>query len=372
MILLACWLLLPRLVETDRASILLETFSRYGLGFTHLPFLTTIALAPLAWLVLLGWKRQTPILMGWIVTFLSLEMTPFTGFIFQNDHFRAVVLILSWLSLGYLFSQDQESRKGARTTTLAVLVFASFMTLWKLADLLRNPSVDLSLVQLAYWIPLLIASMDIVGVRRKTTVTALLLSSIALGIFGSVSVFARELFPDDELARRSHAAEAITQATLPTDTICTDPASADRFAAATPRRIIPSTVYRFLPESDETQINLLASLSSVYDEEAAGDTEAMHHVVEQDRYLPCSQNAWFIRIATKFGLSLKTADNISGCPRELMDAQWKVVREGSTSAKIADVCPWIIVADEKKDFWHLPDAAQEIRLDDATLINLKP
>lgn len=194
----------------------------------------------------------------------------------------------------------------------------------------------------------------------------------------SIDVIRREIQPDGELRHRATISQLIIQETQPTDTICTDPKNADRFAANTPRRIIPATTYRFLPESGALQLSVIKILAANYDFERADQLEAFHHLVEQDRYLPCQENAWFVALAARLSIPTSTALAIAGCPKEQLDRQWQDVLQAShtsstsTSVSLQTICPWLLIPNDQHSFWHIPPSTKQSIAEDVSLIRIAP
>ncbi len=398
---LACLLLgslglvtLPHLLTTPAAHIQLETFARYGLGFTHLPFVSTLVFVVMGWLIAILWyARHKPNtahaliapFTSWLIALFSLELTPFTGIVFQNDHFRAFIMILSWFSLVFFVAHTETQTSSAQhakrlhaLTPIIIFCLSIFFLISKTIPLIKNPSDDLLPIHLAYWLPLAITCFVFLTKNKTCALLSLLFFSGIIGGIASVDVIRREIQPDSELRHRAAISQLILQETRQTDTICTDPKNADRFAANTPRRIIPATTYRFLPESDASQLDVIKTLATSYDFNRADQLETFHHLVEQDRFLPCQENAWFVALASRLSIPTSTAHAIAGCPKEQLDRQWEEILQishtssTSTSVSLQTICPWLLIPNDQRPFWHIPPSMKQFITEDVSLIHVAP
>jgi hypothetical protein len=385
-------------ISGGRLEALVDLFTRYGLAWTRLPFLTTAILVPLFWLgclILLLRRFPThqgrilPFLWGWLIIFFCFEFSPFTGIVFQNDHFRTITLILSWLSGAFvlhLASEESEvsalfSKKGWIGTLGLVLTLVSFlMVFWKGGEFLLTWQ-DLSFVQFVFWLPVATSFFVLrftFSPRHMSRIV--LVVCAAMGLVGGVSVFVREFSDLHRLRQQQIWQKEITRLVPEGEYICTDPVSADRVAPSVPRLVMPAVTYRFFPESDVTQFDFLARYVSVFDLSHApqDQREMMEHVVRQDRYITCVHGQWFEKIASRIGVEQKTVDRVTGCPRKKMEEDWKWLRAASevpSSAEgirlLSHTCSWILMTPGNESLWRVPETYPRTSIGDGgTLVDI--
>ncbi len=359
------WLIFLRVEPTALAPIL-DTFKRYGLGWTRFPFFSTALLPVIGWIILTGYiaKRKTdfshiyPLFLGWITVWFCFEFTPFTGVLFQNDHFRSTVLFLSWFSLAAMWDIPWKSfrftDRSTRIPFLILLIALAF--LFKNCYLLLSiPNQDLSYIHIAYWLPLALASIRFfytpLFLERVSIIIALF-----IGLMGGWSVWKREWLASPMLQSLQPLIGAV-EATVPaSEPICTDIMWADRLAANIPRLIIPSITVRFLPQTEDKQEETLASFANFYRPAHQAEQRWIDDVIWRDGSLPCIQLRWTRPFLHSLGFSESSINKLIDCPQEsfMQERERITLRSLSPQNKKTSVCPWVIVRDEASSSWHLP------------------
>lgn len=358
-----------------RIQTTLDVFMRYGVGFTHLPFLTTAALVPLGWLgitVLQGRTTTQPsqhllaLYSGWLVTFFCFEMTPFTGIVFQNDHFRGFVLLLTWIHLGFLYkthvSPSQKPSPSTRVLLGGIFFLSLAVSVWKATLFLFAPSDDLSIIQVAYWVPLTLASFLMLASGYKR-----LVPYIGVGIFcvlatvASVNIYGRHFHHPEDLELRAHIRELVLSHVPLEDRICIDPVRGSPIAANTPRVLLPSSTYRFRAEAEAEQITLLQAYTLGFmAQKDAHEESHLRAIIAQDQALPCQQYRWARSLFTRFGMTEARANALIGCPAARLATLSQFVFDhssipSSTHRQVFQrACPWIIVMPGLNYLWNVP------------------
>lgn len=362
----------------------LEIFTRYGLGFTHLPFVTTSLATVLGWIIILALcnhssqkneRLDRSLLTGWLVAFFCLELSPFTGIVFQNDHFRAIILLLSWLSLSRVISAfgSLEFSRRAKQAIFCVGALSATFVIWKASRLIKYYHDDLSIIQVAYWLPLLGASIYLLLPKiRQNFATLFLLASAPFALFAAHQVIMREIAHPKRLREQALLRDEIVQKVEPNTRICTDPEQADRIAASIPRFIIPGITYRFLPESENTQLQFLRA----YVQGWRGKNEAerqshLERLIAQDQYLPC--NPFTEKILTKLEFTPSQIDTLTGCPRNHLKTALQYVTAGFADPAegmraFKEACPRVLILPHQENRWNIPTDAKTHSLSNGSLL----
>lgn len=367
---------------SDHLIATIEVFQRYGLGFTHLPFFTSAILLPICWLIVLGVQARahhTPpralfLWQGWLVLLFCFEMGPFAGIVFQNDHFRALALILSWMSLSIVYQSDPHNiSKQQKRLIYPVLGLALLMTFWKIALFLLQPFHDLAMVQAAYWIPLTWATITLVFSNTRTRLLFIVPAvCVGLGTFAATSIMVRASRDPAALVEQEHVRDQILSLVPATQQICIDPLHADTMAAITPRMIIPSVTYRFLPESEATQTDFLRGYFDGWRGANTGERAASaRRLAAQDQYLPCSESSWIAAPLLRLSWNQDQINTLTGCPqRHINDVANQILDDQKSVSKDAFLksCPWVLVMPGQEDSWKLPVSSTRFILSRETLL----
>lgn len=362
----------------------LEVFTRYGLGFTHLPFLSTSLLTVIGWITILlisdhssakNTSLTRSLLTGWLVTFFCFELSPFTGIVFQNDHFRAIILLLSWLSLFQVVSSFSSLELQQRTKQIipCIAALSAVFIIWKSARLVIHYHDDLSIIQVAYWLPLLGGSIYLAfpAIRQHFAII-FVVASLPFTIFAAQKVIQREIARPQTLREQAHLRDEIMAKVDKETRICTDPGQANRIASFIPRLILPAVTYRFLPESEQAQQDFLRAYAYGWQGQTKIEQQAhLERLIAQDQYLPCN------RLTEKFlkslGLTEKQIDPLTGCPRNSMKTALYFVTTDFPTKKeseraFAKACPWILIPPKQTDRWRIPTEAKTYPLSNGTLL----
>ncbi len=377
------------------APTIFSVYARSGISFSHMLFVSNTVLATFLWLLLLmcAWPSSRGsehdcargfLASSWIVVLCLWLSSPLVGVFIQNDHFVILAVMLSWMSVSPFLSSPTsvEFTQRTRRISYSIALFASLFFVYILQKALRNiTQFETYTIHLSIWLTLAWAGwsywLTTGRIRSETFVKkskySLLFVATLAGSLGLAVVIRREMIKIPNIRLRLPVIEWI-QANVPVEqAVCVDPFNASVYGAHDARLTLPNLSNLFFVEEDDAQHRRLKTLGSAYDTVAAKDEYLFQSLINGTRLQACEQFATTARFLQKMGISHERVNQFIGCDEQRANLYtYEVMR--SIRARVVDVkvfrstCPWVIIPDSAKPFWHIPDSYREIRVTNETSI----
>lgn len=368
-------------------QILLDKYGRHGVNFSRFPTLVKTVLAMVVWISAFFFLAKRFVhknvelsrifseqCLIWTVLFFCWFQNSFTGFFLYADHFINLVYIFSWVGFSVIwahrvaiFADVEQYQRISKWISRGLLAVSSIILLHVLLVSFRSfKDLDVFLGHFTIWMPM-VAALLIVSCpqRRIIEKTSILIIgfSVVLGMAASCIVAKRilERSPDASVV---NAIESIR--TLPRDvSICSDPNTADFFAAHTEYPIFPAeaTLTYLVPEKDIQ--DRLYTLVGAYDVRSAGTHRSLQFFSEHFRTSTCDfgfgMNERSIALVMKMGFGQYEARKMAGCPIDLIsrlrtDLDAAIDRHVLDGDRFRSACPYVLIPDEQQSLWQLPDS----------------
>ncbi len=388
---LARWILQPsQLVKY-------ETYERLGLAFTRIPFVANPFIAVICWVaILFVLGRMLPntgrlahriegLQIAWIALLLTWQFTPFMGVFFQNDHLRTPVVILAWFSLALVWNmREREELRPlpfwCNTLLWVVMATAVVFVVRVLASGYVFHDEFLNVLHITQWLTVLCVGSWIIFrangagfIKKRASLYWILFLSALIGIPAWIHIHRVELPRITKTLSQIPIIEWMRENVPEKDAVCTDPETAAFLGIHVERMFHPLAMTRYLPLSNEDSLSILLQIASAYDVKAAGATKAFKRFVRQDRSNSCAQYLRQANILRGLGLAEDRIQEMIGCPTAILEEE-----QGKMAAMIdtrtmnekefSAVCPWVVVSESKREFWHFPSAYGTITFPDGTTI----
>jgi len=360
----------------------LAFYERNGIGFAHVPLVSNTTLASVLWLWALTRlhrvRRDAPVeLTGWMwIVMLVLWLSPpLVGLDLLNDHFIIVAAMLSWMSLALFVREPAESdvsTKPFRDRVLfGIAIVASLFFLYVLQQALRNVGqFAVYTIHLSLWLALAVAASSLAWRRIRWP---LLVLCVLLGTIGLVSTLNRNKNEMPGLLSRLPTITWIQEHVPTGEAICADPVNAKIFAAHAGRLTYPSESNLMFPESDDVLQRRLVTIGGAYDTFAAQDQDSFSFLINGVRDVACDQFAKLAAILRTLGTSDASVNRFIGCRREKALAFERDVLDAVRATPLnadafRELCPWVIIPDDRKPYWSLPERYEEIRVQEGVSV----
>jgi len=378
-----------RTISDDRFRVLWETNIRLGLGFTRLPMFTSMLIAAVLWTACVVWAawrlregiwadRLERLSVLWFGILGCWFLSPFTGVYLHTDHFRLITLIaagLSGLMFWLAFRTYPASIRGRERLFLSGI---GAIALLFVVNILFQPYAfngdQLQTIHLTVWFLLLIAVL--VSLRpsvslNRTFIVAVCIGAGLIGALPYVAAFVR----NDAIMKDAHRFQMsiawIQSQTHSDETICTDPGSADLFAAHTKHRVLVNQQSFFSEETDAALYERLRIIASRYDLDTSGARDAWTNYAMANEGTICQQFEYLDRIPLIRNLPVSVRERLGGCDREKLDRNAALVAAMVPDESISDdafiqTCPVVVVT--RGNRWNLPRSYTEAYADNAVRI----
>ncbi len=390
--------ILIRVIPTAQWSLFIDSLERFGIAYARLPLISNSFIAMLGWLGLVFYlnnKKLESVQWAWIALLLSWLMTPFTGVYIHNDHFRAPMVMLSWISLAVIWSHLSEGtvlflghgtwvRRWFNYLPNAILGLSAFF----IVNIVRQPYAFnndfLNVLHLSHWFALAVGSWLTIRCRSnlnyfapKVFFRGLLLGSLLIGGVAGVAALKLEFFVLAAQQRYQPTVDWINSNVPATDVMCTDKDTANVLAAHAGRRIYPAETTFYLAESSQDVFRRIVILAGVYDFFGAGQGETLRYLSKIYIGIACDQFGWQVQWLSRLGFSEAKIDLLRGCPRQEIEQRIARAVAAAEEKKIDPVqfelmCPWIVVPDEQRPYWNIPAEYFELKLDRQMSIFSRP
>jgi hypothetical protein len=369
-------------------------YDRNGISLSHAPLISNTVVAMLAWIgLLLSVQRrragQDQTLMAvtwsWIVLFMVWFSPLFLGVEFLNDHFILIVAMLSWTTLAFFATTTPsvptvETSVGTRRISMGIALFASAFFFYVLQQALRHIgkfepygihlSIWLALAAAAWFAWMNMRGMTIESIWLRARIPLMVISMI-IGTLGLFAVIQRCMAQMPDLAVRAPVIGWIQTHVPEHDAVCTDPVSARIYGAHDARLTYPNESNLMFKESDDILQRRFETIIVAYDSSAAGVEGMFPFLINGVRASACDQFAKVARVLRWFGWSKEQADSFIGCQEQLASAYVKKVMDVINAHEVdatafRATCPWVIIPDDQRAYWHLPASYEETRVDSRT------
>jgi len=379
-------------------------YQRIELGLSRMPFLSNTMLILILFPVLLfilsrvvcldknSLKRLEFIFSGWLVLFFSWFHTPFTGIYTMNDHFIMPILVFSWISLAVVLSTFKNVSKKLlfkvnkvySVISFSIFLFSGIFFIFILKQPFQtNPLKFFSYsIHLSLWLALVVAAgivffglRGLLSVKFKAVLlSGILLTSVILGAFGVRAILATQNSNLSDAQLFVPAINWIKSSTSNQDiAMCSDIRTAELISAHTGQLVLPAEAWLFNPQKEEEIVQTFETLAGAYDVNGAGETALWHSYVVHYRSTLCeigprAQMRRQFSILRFLGFGEDRAREIMGCPKDIIDLEWLRVSQAIEIYKVNDralneLCPWIIVSEDKKNYWQIPDNYSKVYQD---------
>jgi hypothetical protein len=358
-----------------------------GLAFTHVPPVSNTFAAMAVWIVFFivaskGFireanadreRRLAAIQWAWISLLLAWLSTFFTGVYFHNDHFRTLVLILSWMSIAALWSSMREG--NIRFSRPAIWAFRALCAASAVfvVNILRKPyAFDhdyLNVIHLSCWFTVIMASWLVLRRRAEAAPYAwphfVIIGSILIGGVGAAAMYQSEFAEMPNRMRYVQTVEWIREHVPVNDAVCSDPVQAELLGAFTGRRTFLSNSTAISRKLITDGLRNMRTYVSGFDAVASGNLEYIRLVNHQGRSFICLQFPMQVKILKAIGISDARIDDMIGCPRELLRDLDEMTMDMVHQPEVDDeafraFCPWVVISSDRRAFWRLPGGYQEI------------
>ncbi len=384
---------------TEAGRMAFEMANRFSLSHTRMPFVSGSVLLTMAWILLLipvaqravgGLARRLEYAWtAWVVILLGFWHSPFTGAFIQNDHFRSLAVICSWLSLALLWnatrSPDMRPQRVSWVTTLmlaACLALSGFFTVKiLLAPYAWNGDL-LNVIQLAHWFALFLASLLIIRWMwarpplRPSRFGALIgLGALVIGGMGWSAALNREFSEMSAIEPWTPLFRWVDEHVPAHAALCTNHGGQgfnldDQISAITGRVVHFSNSTQYHREGNAAFMRSLYAVAGFFDAHTAvGSAELLQELSSFNQGLVCVQFPLHERLLRSLGFSQDRIDRVIGCPRESLEARWASLanalaqKKGDAQAFKA-TCPYVVIPDHAKALWRLPEGYVETRVMD--------
>lgn len=386
--------LLPYVIQTPAAKIFYESYVRHGLSFTHLPLISNSFIVMLVWIFFCSWliprategvlkKRLEEIHFGWIVLLLAWLLSSFTGVYIHNDHFRTPVLFLSWLTFAilwnsktenFLFTNDKNEackKRAVRILPLiGTIVISGYFSFSYIVKPFTFDGDFLNIIHLSHWIVLFLASTYLYVLWTGLSLTLLakrkyilLLTSVAMGAMASISAYQREFKRLPDLIQKVPIITWVQNNVPSNEAICADPKTADELSPHLKRRLYLTQQSFLLKESHVDAYNRLIVFLSAYDATGAGQEEAFEYFLNGAPASACTQFSRFEASLHLLGIAPTKINSITGCDKTFLEqnktALKKMFSQKTVQPNFSVTCPWIIIPQDVRQFWRIPNGYSE-------------
>ncbi|MBP6945401.1 hypothetical protein KBB85_05270, partial [Patescibacteria group bacterium] len=374
-----------------------QRLARSGVGYTHLPFIANSVVVIFFWLIfLVAWGRirsltDAQLLKirylqgGWTVLVLSWFFSPFTGIVFQNDHFRTPILILSWITTSILFSfsissvtepapprQTHGCDRYLSGFVQGLTLLTGVAILYFAAKWIRNPGDDLNPLHLSLWLTTCVSGwltilqirnqqQDIPHVRRL--LLFVLCFSCVSGLIGWGLILKRgSVVRSPGLAAM---ADWIRTHVPPSTDLCSTLKTGNFLSAYTARRIHPMHAMRYTTELDEVALRRLDLILGAHDAIGAGTLPEFELYALVDRFIPCEQYPWAKKLLSGIGMEEGRINDVMGCDERTILQHQARLRESAARHRLepeafSAACPVVVFPSSQRPFWHLPEGYREV------------
>jgi hypothetical protein len=320
------------------------------------------------------------IIHAWLVLLFSWLLSPFTGLYLQNDHFRTLVVILSWMSLAQLWGLLNRSSKSipisSRSLAGSLAIGTLTISLIYIVRILAAPYAFngdvLNVLHLSHWFALAVGAMLLVTAfffkkgtwPARNFFTGLFIGAFLIGGVALVHVYTRAFSELPNLVSYRTAIEWIRSTVPETESLCTDPAHTGFFGAHTARRVYPAEATNYYAEPTSDVVERLVTIVGFYDSVASGQAEAFLYQSGLGRGVVCEQSVRYEAALKRFGFSSAFIDRLTGCPRPLLRRLSGIVASAmehpfQDEEAFAAICPWVIVSEDQSSYWRLPSNYDE-------------
>ncbi len=371
-----------------------QRLERSGLGYTHLPFIANPIFVAFFWIFFLSvWGRRTHIakalleirflLVGWVVLSFSWFFSPFTGITFQNDHFRTPVLLLSWITVAAVFSLSFSHPEAIPATTppsfslrdksrlrhllQGVTLVAAMATIYFWITWLLNHGDHLNALHISLWLATTVGGWltlsygtdKIRGYSLRNVLAVLVCLSAIPGLFGWWVIIRQS----STIPSPDHIATvAWIRTHIPPHTdMCSSLKEGNYFSAYAARRIHPMHGMRYTTQTDEDALQRLEQILGAYDAQGAGTLEDFTYYASVDRFIPCEQYPWAMRLLARAGFSEERVNDITGCDQQtLLKHKARLLERAARHTlepeAFSRVCPVVLFPTSQQPFWTLPNS----------------
>jgi len=378
------------LTSTQSGRLFWELQFQDGIGFTHLPQLTNSFVGMAAWVLFIFFasrnaggetfakheRRLVLLQWAWIAVFLAWISSCFTGAYIHNDHFRTPVLIMSWMSLAVWWSVAREGRwRLPRSSVWGLWTLCGISAVFVL-NIIRQPYAFnhdyLNVIHLSVWLTILMALWLVLrgpDLRVPSSwLKVLMIGSFLVGGLAAVDVYAGEFRELPNRLRYVATIEWIEEHVPVDDVLCSDPVQAELLASFTGRRAFPSNATAISRKSLRDGLETTRAYASGFDATASGNESYLTHVNQFSRGIICEQFVRQVTLLKTLGFSADRVDDISGCPRDLLNELDAISAEMFRQTEVDatafhDACPWVVISSDQRSFWRLPDDYREIPID---------
>jgi hypothetical protein len=141
----------------------------------------------------------------------------------------------------------------------------------------------------------------------------------------------------------------------------------DQVSAITGRDAYISHTDQYRDEFGIDYLKRMKTIIGFYDIRGSGDEEAWKLQTAFNQFIVCADFPWQTRVFRVLGFSQEHIDALIGCPREAMETRWAFVQEAINhptpdAEAFKNVCPYVVIPDQTKPYWHLPGNYMETRV----------
>ena len=410
--------------QTPDGITWLELMQRLSLSYTRMIFVSSSALLTALWAALFVplilratdtavRERASVNATAWLALLFTFGSSPFTGHYIQNDHFRSSAAVLSWFSLAAVWSVIRNSPAPQMPNAKPVVspsISLGTGSAEPCQNYLRFIPLATFLISAAYVLRILAAPMPErrlvkrpaarIGSRSlrppgscglddwKTPMTSrtfyavILAGSLVIGGNAAAAMYAREF---SVLPKIERLVPVI-------DWIKTTFRSRLRSARTMEARVTAWTTYwpRTRPRSPFCSYHFVSSRTrrgvsrphasrfGFYDVRGAGDEGYWELQSSLNQFIVCEQYPLQTKLFRALGLPQDRIDALIGCPRRTIDARWNYVKDAidrpnPDAEAFKRICPYVVMPDDKKSFWRLPEGYLENRvLDGVSIFSSRP
>lgn len=361
-------------IASDRISVSIQTLLRNGMGFTYIVQLSTMLIASVLWLLLcLIVARRSErssdqatdrlLVFGWIVTIAGWCSSILTGLYLHNDHFRIFILLFAWISASVLLTRETVllRTKKQRLIVWSILLISIGM----IFSILVRPYVfdgdQLNIIHLFVWGALAITSYQTIRPtvsvsRSRTAQIILLLSACFAGFLPYVFMFIQEAKQLPDLRKYDPSVVWIEKNIPTNEGICADPIISEQIAAYAGHSVFFTMQSLYPSGTDQDLYARVAALASLTDA-SVSLTKDTWTVWLTSRGTACQQFGLYRKTIFSM-LSPKSFDDLTGCPRQQMDAETAFVSRlanayGTTNPVSSTLCRWIAFPVRAASHWSL-------------------
>ena len=352
---------------------IMDRLIRNGLAFTHMPMLSTMLFAAIAWFIAIfilalrskgesSAKEFIILLRTWVVTILAWCSSLFMGIFFQNDHFRLFVMLFAWISTAVLlhWMHGIDAQKG-RALTFMVALAAAISSFAYIAKPYALDHDQLNTIHLFVWLSLALVSACLVWSKwatrlhpRTIAITGIILAC-CIGFPQYAVMFASENGRWEAQQSYKPLFAWMKTAVPERDMICADPIDAD-FVASQSGHVVFFTEQDVFTLPRQTLYDRLEAFASIrhVDDRTASDWTGLL----QTGYVACGQFS-LQRSALDRVLPSSRVEQMLGCDQKGMKTESDYVKYlsttfGTENQSTPKICPWILVDTAAKSEWSIP------------------